>query len=1036
MGNSGDAVGDVQGGNNEVHLNLCLKYQQTIVSELLEEDALVVIAPGLGLIRIAASFIHACNASGPGLIILMNAEPLDLELLGSAIAELSASNRTLGLGGRSSDPGIGLTIVNTESITIDEREKKYSSGIGSYAVTTRILVVDMLSGIMPIEKITGIVVFHAERVTATSNESFVLRMFREKNKAGFIKAFSDKPDQFTTGLSPLATILKASFLKKASIWPRFQVLVAESLEPPQRPGHKRVKDVVEIKIALTPIMKDIQVAILECLEYCVRDLRRGLKTVSGITNRGLDLDDNDMWTVESALQESFIRRMHYHTDPVAYNLRATTRRSLKDVALLRNLLASLYNKDCISFLQSLDTILENNAPSANFAGSQWLVTDAADVLYSRGKERVYSGKIQKLQTNTGLVPEFMSGCPPGITPIFEEQPKWKQLGDILDEVTLEAAANPADSNPGATLIMCQSDKTVYQIQNYLMARGRAKNRSNDPEIQSIFSDADSASALLSPSEEAQIMLRHKFLEYISWKHDSVKRNQERQRSTQRNQVPVARGRAAPPSGNSTVDFRGRVPPPNKRRRVRGGSIVASTSSRDNSAAPATIEGDDDGFGNFTTYQTTIDVENSDDKNAGGEDGGADVNAEGDVQEIYQEDEEFGLLEMNDVIDIRSYNEDADDELLDQLRPKVIIMYEPDASFVRRIEVYRATVRADRAGYSEVDDVKVYFMYYGDSVEEQQYLSTVRKEKDAFSKIIRERGNMAMTMSTAIDELATPEEKFLRTVNTRIAGGGRLEVRSSPPRIIVDMREIRSSLPSLLHGRGIELIPAQLLVGDYILSPDICVERKSIPDLIQSFPSGRLFGQVEAMTKYYKTVILLIEFDSSVDFDKIKSSASGVGGGSKSAKKDSGVSLDSALSQDVSRANDVHANLVLLVLAFPNLRIIWSPSPSYTVSMFLDLKHNHEEPDALSAINIGTETSSDPSRLPQEQLINQSAKDMLMAIPGVTAVNYRSLLQDFDNFDQLCSLSLDQIAKSVGMEAASKIYRFLNQDYRKQSDTVE
>lgn len=58
-------------------------------------------------------------------------------------------------------------------------------------------------------------------------------------------------------------------------------------------------------------------------------------------------------------------------------------------------------------------------------------------------------------------------------------------------------------------------------------------------------------------------------------------------------------------------------------------------------------------------------------------------------------------------------------------------------------------------------------------------------------------------------------------------------------VIVDMREFRSSLPSLLHASDLLVIPATLTVGDYILTPDHCVERKSIPDLISSFNSGRL-----------------------------------------------------------------------------------------------------------------------------------------------------------------------------------------------------
>lgn len=54
-----------------------------------------------------------------------------------------------------------------------------------------------------------------------------------------------------------------------------------------------------------------------------------------------------------------------------------------------------------------------------------------------------------------------------------------------------------------------------------------------------------------------------------------------------------------------------------------------------------------------------------------------------------------------------------------------------------------------------------------------------------------------------------------------------------------MREFRSTLPSLLHAANLLVIPATLTVGDYILTPDICVERKSLADLVSSFNSGRL-----------------------------------------------------------------------------------------------------------------------------------------------------------------------------------------------------
>src|SRR4051794_40706610 len=124
--------------------------------------------------------------------------------------------------------------------------------------------------------------------------------------------------------------------------------------------------------------------------------------------------------------------------------------------------------------------------------------------------------------------------------------------------------------------------------------------------------------------------------------------------------------------------------------------------------------------------------------------------------------------------------------------------------------------------------------------------------------------MAVTL-THDKSLEGPEEQFLRTVNTRIAGGGRLAATAAPPRVVVDVREFRSALPSLLHGNNMIVIPCQLTVGDYILTPDICVERKSIRDLITSLRNGRLYNQAETMMQHYKTPLLLIEFDQNKSF---------------------------------------------------------------------------------------------------------------------------------------------------------------------------
>ena len=65
-----------------------------------------------------------------------------------------------------------------------------------------------------------------------------------------------------------------------------------------------------------------------------------------------------------------------------------------------------------------------------------------------------------------------------------------------------------------------------------------------------------------------------------------------------------------------------------------------------------------------------------------------------------------------------------------------------------------------------------------------------------------------------------------------------------------MREFRSTLPSLLHASNLLVIPATLTVGDYILTPHMCVERKSLADLVSSFNNGRLYVHVSSVARSF------------------------------------------------------------------------------------------------------------------------------------------------------------------------------------------
>lgn len=263
--------------------------------------------------------------------------------------------------------------------------------------------------------------------------------------------------------------------------------------------------------------------------------------------------------------------------------------------------------------------------------------------------------------------------------------------------------------------------------------------------------------------------------------------------------------------------------------------------------------------------------------------------------------------------------------------------------------------------------------------------------------------MAVTLTLDRKGPDDPQEQFLRTVNTRIAGGGRLAATAEPPRVVVDVREFRSSLPSLLHGRSMVVVPCMLTVGDYVLSPQICIERKSVRDLISSFKNGRLFNQAETMLQYYKYPMLLIEFDQN-----------------KSFTLDPFVDHTSTVTA-ASNPSDLQAKLVLLTLAFPRLKVIWSSSPYQTAEIFDELKKQQEEPDPIQAVQVGLGVGEDPA----EQSFNQTPHDMLRCVPGVTAKNMARLTLELGDLMDVSNLTEAELDGFIGREAGRQVHRFFN-----------
>jgi ERCC4-type nuclease len=78
------------------------------------------------------------------------------------------------------------------------------------------------------------------------------------------------------------------------------------------------------------------------------------------------------------------------------------------------------------------------------------------------------------------------------------------------------------------------------------------------------------------------------------------------------------------------------------------------------------------------------------------------------------------------------------------------------------------------------------------------------------------------------------------------------------KILVDVEEHRSPVPTCLVALGVEVECARLPVGDYLVARDVAVERKTVVDLHRSVTSGRLWSQLHALAHGSQRSYLLVE----------------------------------------------------------------------------------------------------------------------------------------------------------------------------------
>lgn len=210
-------------------------------------------------------------------------------------------------------------------------------------------------------------------------------------------------------------------------------------------------------------------------------------------------------------------------------------------------------------------------------------------------------------------------------------------------------------------------------------------------------------------------------------------------------------------------------------------------------------------------------------------------------------------------------------------------------------------------------------------------------------------------------------------------------------VLADSRERNSLVIKHLEDSGVNVRPKQLKVGDYIASDRVGIERKSIPDFLQSITNQRLFKQLGSLTESYEKPLLILEGDPGLLF------------------------MD----------NGMHPNAIRGALASVSIDygvpIIWSPDSKGTAEQIHRIAYREQfKKDRGLQIRV-KEKCHDLAR--QQEFI-------IAGLPHVSNTLSKRLLEEFRTVKKVFMGRKERFMRIEGMgeKKAKRIWELLNKEY--------
>lgn len=301
---------------------------------------------------------------------------------------------------------------------------------------------------------------------------------------------------------------------------------------------------------------------------------------------------------------------------------------------------------------------------------------------------------------------------------------------------------------------------------------------------------------------------------------------------------------------------------------------------------------------------------------------------------------------------------------------LVILYEPVPSEVRMIQ------RRGRTGRKRSGRVKV--LITNGTRDEGYYWASVNKERRMKHQLI-DPDVLEELNSNAIERMEN--EKRVKVLDPT-------PKKEELPVVFADTREGNSKLIRHLSEMEIDVKVQAMAVGDYQVSDEVVIERKTAKDFVDSIVDKRLFKQARSLMEEFKRPLIILEGDD--------------------------------LYNGMINPNAIRGSIASIALDF-GISIIPTRNAQDTAAMIKRIAIR-EQSGEKTPIQIRTDKK--PVNLWEQQLF------IIESLPNIGPVNAKNLLEHFGTVANIINASESQLqeVEGIGKKTAANIRKVVDSKY--------